>query len=150
MDYNNFDNNTNNDKINPFIGDDKKSLKKSIILAISLLLVGFILVIVLAVSFAGEDGFIREDAPGEWLFVAIIPIILGMIILFISLFKFKKDFGPIQNPGRTSELSPKQALNSLSKGKFIMIIISVIFIGLLILLLILGKLSFVELIDAFF
>ncbi|MHA1475093.1 MAG: hypothetical protein ACTSPA_07465 [Promethearchaeota archaeon] len=158
MESNNFDNNnTNDEKINAFIGVKKKSFKKLIILAISLVIVGFVLVMILAFSFVGEDGYIREDAPGEWLFVALIPLILGLIIFLIPIFSVKKNMGSYQNPGRTSEISPEQSnralehsLKSLNKGKFILIMITVVFIGLLIILVIMGKLSLEELIDAIF
>ena len=158
MDYNNFDNNnTNDEKINAFIGVKKKSFKKLIILAISLVIVGFVLAMILAFSFVGEDGFIREDAPGEWLFVALIPLILGFIIFMIPIFSLKKNMGSYQNPGKTSEISTDQSnialdhsLKPLNKGKFILIMITVVFIGLLIVLLIMGKISLEGLIDALF
>lgn len=156
MNYNNFDNNTNNEKINAFIGI-KKKFKKSAIIAILLILSGFVYAIVLAFLFVGEDGFIREDAPSEWIFLALIPIILGFIILILPFFKIKKVAKSYQNFDGSSEISPEQLnriheqdLKSLNKGKFIIAIITVIFFGLLILLVILGKLSWAELIDAIF
>ena len=89
MDNNNFDNNANNEKINPFIGIKRKSYKSSIIFAISLILIGLILVMTLAIKFVGEDGYIRDDAPGEWLFIALIPVFLGGMFLFIPLTKMR-------------------------------------------------------------
>ena len=159
MDYNNFDNhhNTNDEKINAFIGVKKKSSKKLIIVGFSLVIVSFVLSMILAFSFVGDDGYIREDAPGEWLFVALIPLILGFIFIMIPIFSLKKNMGSYQNPSRTNEMSTEQSnraldhsLKPLNKGKFILIMISVVFIGLLIVLLIMGKLSLEELIDAIF
>ena len=136
--------------------DRKKSII-AIIFAISLILIGVILAIILAVKFVGEDGYIRDDAPGEWLFIVLIPIILGGMILFIPITKIKKEAKSYQNFDGSSEISPEQLnrmheqnLKSLNKGKFIIVIITVIFFGLLILLVILGKLSWAELIDAIF
>ena len=157
MDYNNFDNNnTNDEKINAFIGVRKK-YKKPVLIAILLILSGFVYAIILAVLFVGEDGYIREDAPGEWIFLAFVPIILGFIVLILPFFKIKKEMKPYQNLDGSSEISPEQFkriqeqdLKLLNKGKFIIVIIAVIFFGLLILLVILGKLSWAELIDAIF
>ncbi len=157
MDYNNFDNNANNSKINAFISTKKKSYKKLIIFAISLILIGVILAIILAVSFVGEDGYIRNDAPGEWLFIALIPIILGGMILFITITKIKKEAESYTKISNSSEISPEQSikdpgkyLKRLNKAQYILIILTVIFFGVLILLVILGKLSWVEFIDAIF
>ncbi len=155
MESKNFDNNPNNGKINAFIGTKKKSYKKSIIFAISLILIGVILAIILAVSFVGEDGYIREDAPGEWLFITLIPIFLGGMILFITITKIKKEAESYTNISNSSEISPEQStrdpgkyLKTLNKAQYILIILTVIFFGVLILLVVLGKLSWVEFIDA--
>ena len=157
MDYNNFDNNTDDEKINPFIGIKKKSYKKSIIFASSLILIGFILVMTLAFKFVGEDGYIREDAPGEWVFIALIPVILGSMFLLITLFKMKKNAESYTNSSNFSEMSPEQSnkslgkyLKTLNKAQYILIVLSVIFLGVLIILAILGKISWAELIDALF
>jgi len=157
MDYNNFDNNnTNNEKINAFIGIRKK-YKKSAIIAIILILSGFVYAIVLAILFVGEDGYIREDAPSEWIYLTLVPIILGFIVLILPFFKIKKETKRFQNLDGSNEMSHEQVnsildndLKTLNKGKFIIIVIVVIFFGILFLLVILGELSWAEFIDAIF
>jgi len=158
MDYDNFDNNNNmnDEKINAFIGIRKK-INKSAIIAIILILSGFVYAIVLAFLFAGEDGYVREDAPREWIYLSLVLIILGFIVLILPFFKIKKEMKRFQNLDDSSEIPPEQVnrilekdLNSLNKGKFIIIMITVVFIGLLIILMIIGKLSWAELIDAIF
>ena len=156
MESNNFDNNTNDEKINAFIGIRKK-IKKSAIIAIILILSGFVYAIVLAFLFAGEDGYVREDAPSEWIYLSLVLIILGFIVLILPVFKIKKETKRFQNLDDSSEIPPEQVnkilekdLNSLNKGKFIIIMITVVFIGLLIILVIMGKLSLEELIDVIF
>lgn len=148
---------TNNFGNNYTMEDIKKKFKNSMIIASLLILAGFILSIVLAVSMVGEDGYIRDDAPGEWLFVGLIPIILGSIMLFvpmISATKLAKSNINFVNPvGLSPEESKKnfeQILNPLKKAKIITIIIAVLFFGVLFVLTIMGKLSWAELIDSLF
>ncbi len=136
---------------------DKKKPIITVVFAISLILLGFILLIILAVKFVGEDGYIREDAPGEWLFITLIPIILGVLILFIPILKMKKEAESYANIGNSNEISPEQSirdpekyLKTLNRAQYILIILTVIFFGILILLVVLGKLSWLELIDAIF
>ena len=136
---------------------DKKKPIITIVFAISLILVGFILAIILAFKFVGEDGYIRDDAPGEWLFITFIPIILGILILFIPILKIKKEAESYHKIGNASEISleqsikdPEKYLKILNKAEFILIILTVIFFAVLILLVILGELSLIEFIDAIF
>ena len=157
MKSNNSDNNNINDeKINAFIGIRKK-INKSAIIAIILILSGFVYAIVLAFLFAGEDGYVREDAPSEWIYLSLVLIILGFIVLFLPFFKIRKETKRFQNLDGSSEMNPEQVnrilekdIKILNKGKFIIVIIAVIFFGILILLVILGELSWAELIDAIF
>jgi len=157
MESNNFDNtNTNDEKINAFIGIRKK-IKKSAIIAIILILSGFIYAIVLALLFAGEDGYVREDTPSEWMYLSLVLIILGFIVLILPVYKIKKETKRFQNLDGSSEMLPEQVksilekdMNSLNKGKFIIVIIAVILFGILILLVILRELSWVEFFDAIF
>ena len=150
MESNNFGNNYTIDVI-------KKKFKNAIIISISLIFAGFIIAIVLAVSFVGEDGYIRDDAPGEWLFISFIPIILGMIMLIVPLISAKKLAESNQNFINSRVLSPEQAtkdfeqiLNPLKKAKVITVIIAVLFFGGLLVLTIMGKLSWSELMDVIF
>ena len=150
MESNNFGNNYT-------MEDIKKKFKNSIIIAISLILAGFVIAIVLAVSMVGEDGYIRDDAPGEWLFISLIPIILGFIMLFvpvISTVKLAKSNRNFVNPeGLSPEESMKdfeQILIPLKKAKIITIIIAVLFFGVLFVLTIMGKLSWLEFLDVIF
>ena len=136
--------------------DKKKAIIKTIF-AISLILVGLILAIFLAVKFVGEDGYIREDTPGEWLFISLIPIFLGMLILFIPILKISKEAESFTNISKSNEISPEQSirdpekyLKTLNKAQYILIILTVIFFAVLILLIILGELSLLEFIDAIF
>lgn len=136
---------------------DRKKPIITIIFAISLILLGFVLLIILAIKFVGEDGYIRDDAPGEWLFIAFIPIILGIMIVFVPIFKMKKEAELYHKIGNTSEISteqsikdPEKYLKTLNKAQYILIILTVIFFAVLILLAILGKISWLELIDAIF
>jgi len=146
----------NNEKINAFIGVRKKN-KKSVIIAISLILSGFVYAIVLAFLFVGEDGYVREDAPSEWIYLTLVPIILGFVVLILPLYKIKKEEKRFQNHDNSSQISPEQSnkslgkyLKTLNKAQYIIIVLTVIFFGVLILLAILGKLSWIELIDAIF
>jgi len=146
-------NNMNNEKINAFIGIRKKN-KKSVIIAILLILSGFVYVIVLAILFVGEDGYIREDAPSEWIYLTLVPIILGFIVLILPFYKIKKEEKRFQNHDNSSQISPEQSkktlgkyLNTLNKAQIILIVLAVIFFGVLILLAILGKLSWADLLN---
>ncbi len=136
---------------------DRKKPIITIIFAISLILGGFILSIILAIKFVGEDGYIREDAPGEWLFITLIPIILGMIILFIPMLKMKKEAESYQKVGNASEISSEQSnrgherdLKTLDRVQLFLIILTVILFAIPILLFLLGIISWKEFIDSLF
>ncbi|QEE17212.1 hypothetical protein DSAG12_03044 [Promethearchaeum syntrophicum] len=137
--------------------DIKKRVKNSFIIAFVLIFGGFIFAIVLAFSFAGEDGYIRDDAPGGWIFIALIPIILGLLMLFvpiISTIKLTKSNRTFINP---EDLSPEEAMKDfqqmlipLKKVKIFIIIIVMLFFGALFILTLLGELSWSEFFDAIF
>ncbi|MHA1765854.1 MAG: hypothetical protein ACTSVK_06285 [Promethearchaeota archaeon] len=136
---------------------DKKKSIKTFIFAILLILVGLILAFIIAVKYVGEDGYIREDAPEEWLYIALILIILGIMILIIPILKIRKETEKNQiriianeNSNNQTDKDPEKYLKSLDKAQFTLIILTVIFFGILILLILFGKLSLVEFIDAIF
>lgn len=143
MDYYNFDNNNNNTII-----DLKKKIKKGLVHAILFVLGGFILAIVLTVKFIGEDGYIGEVAPEEWIFVLLIPIVFGMMILFIPMNKIMKEIKSFSKFNNTREISteqsiraPEQHLNILKNAKYVLIILTVIIFDSLIFFIVLVKYS---------
>ena len=137
--------------------DIKRKFKNAIIISLSLVLGGIILAIVLAFSMVGEDGYIRDDAPKEWLFVSLILIILGMIILFVPLISAMKLAKSNRNLINTEGLSPEEAMEDfnqmlipLRKLKIFAYIIVVLFFGVLFVLTLLGELSWSEYFDILF
>lgn len=139
MNYNNFDNNNT-------IIDIKNNIKKGIMHLILLVLGGYILTIVLAVNFIGEDGYIGEAAPEEWIFVIFIPIVLGAMILYIPVNKMMKEIKSFNKFNNTSEVSieqsirvPEQHFNILKNIKYILIILAIIIFSFLIFFFVLVK-----------
>ena len=136
---------------------DKKKSIKTFFFAILLILVGLTLAFIIAVKYVGEDGYIREDAPEEWLYIALIPIILGIMILTIPILKIRKEIEKKQiniianeNSSNQADKDPEKYLKTLDKAQYTLIILTVIFFGILILLILFGKLSLIEFIDAIF
>ena len=139
------------------LDDIKKKVKKTLIFSLSLIFGGIIIAIVLAFSFVGEDGFIRDDAPSEWLFVSLIPIILGFIMLIVPVISIKKLAKSNRQFGTLPELSPEQLeqwteemLNPIKKFKIFTIIVAVLFFGVLFVLTLLGELDWSEFFDILF
>ncbi|QEE17211.1 hypothetical protein DSAG12_03043 [Promethearchaeum syntrophicum] len=125
--------------------DIKKRVRNALIISIALIVLGVVVSIVLAVAFVGEDGYIRDDAPGEWLFVALIPVILGFIMLFVPLISVKKiaesnrHFGT--QPGSSAEQLGQmydEIIIPLEKTKLITVIVALVFCGVLLVLSIIG------------
>ena len=127
------------------INDIKKRVRNALIISIALILSGFVVSIVLVFAFVGEDGHIRDDAPGEWLFISIIPIILGMIMLLVPLISVKKMAESKRKFGNLSGSSPEQfeqwseeILDPLNKAKLITLIVALLFCGVVLVLSIIG------------
>ena len=136
---------------------DKKKSIKTFNFAVLLILVGLALALIIAVKFVGDDGYLREDAPEEWLYIALIFIILGIMILIIPILKIKKETEMNQiniianeNSNNQTDKDPEEYLKTLDKAQFTLIILTVIFFGILILLIVFGKLSLIDFIDAIF
>ena len=141
-----------NDFCSPYTMEDfKKRVRNALIISLSLIAFGFVLGIILAFSFAGEDGYIRDDAPGELIYFSLVPIILGVILLFVPLISAIKLAKFTKQYGAPFEITPEQLAQDfdemkspLKKAKIIVIIVVVLFIGILFILSILGELSWSE------
>ena len=133
---------------------DRKKFLLPIIFAFLLMLAGFVLVMMFMVSFAGIDGLIKTDVAKGWIIIAVIPMILGpMMMWFLLVYIQKKEAEFNLNSENASEESLEQPIRApvinYQKIKLQNLLMGflALFFGMLIVYFILGKSNWAEFID---